>query len=218
MMKGNLCMYNIPRLTAKRCSKEDTKDTVILTPLTTSEEAILDYTKWINDEEIVHWVDKSYRVTTFEEEKKWATTPNNEMRFSIYIDAQYSAPTLIGTCSITLSSCNTNATLGILIGAKDWRGKGIGLTVINMLTKYAFEELRVHRCHILMVEDNEKALKCYTNAGYTVCGTEHECFWYHGHYANVLHLEYLFDEYVNKKMQEFIDDGIVPEEIFEDSK
>lgn len=217
-MKGNLYMYNIPRLTAIRCSKEDTIDKVILTPLTVDEDAILDYTKWINDEDIVHWVDHSYKITTIEEERKWATSDTGEMKFSIYIDAQYSAPQLIGTCTITLSSCNTNATFGILIGDKHWRGKGVGLTVVKMLTKYAFEELRVHRCHLIMVEDNDRALNCYTNAGFTVCGTEHECFWYHGHYANVLHLEYLFDDYVNKKMQEFINNDIIPEEIFEDSK
>lgn len=214
MMKGNLYMHNIPRLTAIRCSKEDIIDKVILTPLAVDEDAILDYTKWINDEDIVHWVDHSYRMTTIEEERKWATYDTGEMKFSIYIDAQYSAQQLIGTCTITLSSCNTNATFGILIGDKHWRGKGVGLTVIKMLTKYAFEELRVHRCHLIMVEDHDKALNCYTNAGFTVCGTEHECFWYHGKYANVLHLEYLFSDYAKNEMQ----DTIVPEEVFEDSK
>lgn len=188
-------MQIIPRLTTKIENKEGADLIITLTPLVTTDEAILKYTRWINDEEIAHWIDKSYRVINFDDEKTWATTSNGEIRFSIYAETNSSNPILIGMCSLTLSSCNTNATLGLIIGDKDYRHRGIGLTVVNMLTKYAFEELRVHRCHILMVEDNEKALKCYTKAGYTVCGTEHECFWYHGHYANVLHLEYLFNNY-----------------------
>ena len=228
-------MQAIPRLTMQRCNQKYDTDNIILTPLVTDDEAIEKYTEWINDENIVHWVDKSCSVVTIEEEKKWATTPNGEMRYSIFVDADFIkqvanekgkscmyyeeyGKVMVGTCSITLSRCNTNATLGILIGEEVARGNGVGLTVIKMLTKYAFEELRVHRCHILMVEDNKKALKCYTNAGYSVCGTEHECFWYHGHYANVIHLEYLADEYARQQILDFMDTDTVPEEVVEDSK
>lgn len=169
----------IPRLT---------KGNVVLGTLETADWAIEKYTKWISDENIAHWIDKSYRVINFEEEKKWATTSNNEIRFSIYLIENQIA-NLIGTCSISLSSCNTNATLGVLIGEEDKCNNGIGAEVVNMLTDFAFNELRVHRCHLIMVEENQRALKCYQKAGFEICGTEHEAFWYHGHYANILHME-----------------------------
>ena len=167
-----------------------TRDNIILGPLVTTDSAIELYTKWVNDEEIAHWIDKNASVITIEQERKWATTDNGEIRFTIgLIDEMSSINTYIGTCSITLSRCNTNATLGILIGNKDFRSKGIGTKVIEMLTDYAFNELRVHRCYIVAVEENERAVKCYQKAGYTICGIEHEAFWYHRHYANIVHLE-----------------------------
>ena len=86
----------IPRLT---------KGNIVLGTLETADWAIERYTKWISDENIAHWIDKSYRVINFEEEKKWATTSNNEIRFSIYLIENQLA-NLIGTCSISLSSCN----------------------------------------------------------------------------------------------------------------
>ena len=127
-----------------------TNNDVVLTPLVTDDEAIAKYTQWVNDENIAHWVDKSCSVITIDEEKKWATTPNGEMRFSIFVkksslsvdttnyfyEEAHEQMVMVGTCSITLSRCNTNATLGILIGEKFARGHGVGTTVINMLTEY----------------------------------------------------------------------------------
>lgn len=53
----------------------------------------------------------------------------------------------------------------------DGVGKGIGLEVATMLSRYAFEKLNVHRLWLGVSAINLRAVKCYLDAGYVIEGT-----------------------------------------------
>lgn len=167
------------------------QDGITLGPLRTDEEAIGKYMEWMNDETITHWLGRNTIVTQWKDEEQWAEK-EHPYTFSIYIQ---NPPTHIGTCAITLNKTGITADLGICIGVDEVRGKGIGRTVIQMLTRYAFNELRVHRCTISLNADNERALRCYLAAGYKECGREHEDIFHNGKYSDTLHLEMLEQDF-----------------------
>jgi RimJ/RimL family protein N-acetyltransferase len=70
------------------------------------------------------------------------------------------AGTHIGFCSVSNVTQN-EAELGILIGSKDYWGKGYGTDVVKQLTAFCFNSLGVKRVYLKVLHSNIRALKCY---------------------------------------------------------
>ena len=153
--------------------------------LRTDEEAIGKYTEWMNDEEHLGFIDRNYLGNTLREEKEWAESQSGASSFNIITtDGR-----LIGNCSVRTE--RTNAVIGIMIGEKESRGLGYGTEVMQMLIRFAFEELGVHRVSLMVNSDNQVAIRCYTKCGFVECGREHEAIFYHGKWADRIHMEIL---------------------------
>ncbi len=76
----------------------------------------------------------------------------------------------IGYCSI-YNVTGTEAELGIIIGNRDYWGKGYGAEIMNQLTELCFNHLGVKRVHLRVLNSNARAIKCYEKSGFTRCGT-----------------------------------------------
>ena len=118
-------MNNFPRIRGEK---------VYLAPIRSDEEAINLYTTWINDEEILMYIQHNYRTCSFEEEIEWAKKAALDKKVHIFSIIEKSSDKLIGTCSIKPSVNNIDFSLGIMIGDKDSREKGYGTEVISLLT------------------------------------------------------------------------------------
>lgn len=165
----------------------------------TDDEAIETYHEWVNEEPILHFVSKHNKVISLKEEKEWAMGNHRDINFNI-VDKQ--TDTLIGNCGISLTpSCGRNASLGILIGNDKFRNKGYGTEVIKMLIKFAFEEMGVHRVHLTLNADNERAHKCYLKAGLKDEGAARDAIYHAGKYTDLLYMGILEDEYFNNKKE-----------------
>jgi RimJ/RimL family protein N-acetyltransferase len=162
-------------------------------------EAIEIYHSWINDESILHFISKHNQVISLKEEEEWAMGSHRDINFNI-VDKVHN--TLIGNCGISLTpSCGSNASIGILIGNKDFRNKGYGTEVVKMLIKFAFEELGVHRVHLTLNSENERAHKCYLKAGLKDEGIAREAIYHEGRYTDLLYMGILANEYFKNKKE-----------------
>lgn len=56
--------------------------------------------------------------------------------------------------------------LGILIGSKDHRGKGIGTEVCRLVTDYAFGKLNLRKVLLAVYANNPGAIRAYEKAGF----------------------------------------------------
>ncbi len=178
--------FNFPRIKGEK---------VYLAPLRSDEEAINLYTKWINDEEILMYIQHNYKTCSFEEEIEWAKKAALDKKVHTFSIIEKSSENLIGTCSIKPSANNIDFSLGIMIGDKDSREKGYGTEVISLLIKYCFEELRAHRVSLSLNAENERAHKCYLKNGFKDCGIFHENIFFNGHYADSIYMEILENDY-----------------------
>jgi RimJ/RimL family protein N-acetyltransferase len=61
---------------------------------------------------------------------------------------------------------NGRATLGIMIGDPNVRGKGIGTEAMILAMQYAFDNLGLHRLELGVTSDNVAALRCYERVGF----------------------------------------------------
>lgn len=67
---------------------------------------------------------------------------------------------------------NRRATTGILIGNKDYWGKGIGTQAITLLVDYGFKNLNLKDIHLGVVSENKGAIRVYEKASFKVDRTD----------------------------------------------
>jgi diamine N-acetyltransferase len=63
------------------------------------------------------------------------------------------------------------AGVGILIGSKLHRGKGLAKEALRLMEHYAFSILGLHQIHCIIHRDNMRSIKLFTSAGYRKAGT-----------------------------------------------
>lgn len=163
--------------------------------LRTDKIAIELYTKWMNDESSVMWINYNNKACTYESEEEWAKNANSDNKFTFNIVEKHGRY-LIGNCDITL--VDRNAYLGIFIGEQVKRHQGYGVEALQLLIKFAFNELNAHRIELKVNEENKHAINCYLNAGLIECGRLHESDYYNGSYNNVLIMELLKRDWLSK--------------------
>lgn len=135
--------------------------TLELRPMT--EDNIKTYSKWANDRRNRRLIRIDIPVTFEELRKKWQNEENKEIHFEIWhvIDDK-----LIGDASLQLIDWrNRNAWVGLRIGEIDYWGKGIGTEVSELILKYGFEELNLHKIYGGIFKPNLGSQKCALKVG-----------------------------------------------------
>ena len=93
----------------------------------------------------------------------------------------------IGKCGFTrVNWKNRVAELAILIGDKDYRGKGYGADAIQILCRFGFEEMNLHKIKALVFDFNVAALKCYQKCGFQTEGVLKDEMFREGAYHDVI--------------------------------
>ena len=65
---------------------------------------------------------------------------------------------------------NRHASLGIVLGEEQFRGKGHGTDALTTLVRHAFLELGLHRIELEVLTSNAPAIRSYEKAGFCVDG------------------------------------------------
>ena len=121
------------------------------------------FLKWHNDPLLRDVIGGSFPFTshTFQEicNSAKADAPPN-IWFSIVIGNN-----LIGIAGLhRIRYIQGNAEISLLIGDPNCRGKGFGLTALELLVDYAFSCLRLHRVYAQILSDNYVYIACRKTA------------------------------------------------------
>jgi RimJ/RimL family protein N-acetyltransferase len=144
--------------------------------------------RWLNDPEV--WVPFARLwPTNVEAERQWiAAQPSrrNELSFVVFERASGRPAGLIGLRS--LDAANASARLGLLIGERDSRGKGLGTEAAALLLGYAFDYLGLRRVNLSVLAANPSALHLYAKLGFVREGVERGAVLRGGQYVDVIHM------------------------------
>jgi RimJ/RimL family protein N-acetyltransferase len=81
----------------------------------------------------------------------------------------------IGRCLLSrIDRINRNAMLGIVIGEKDYWGKGYGQEATSLLLDFGFSLLNLNSIMLGTFSFNERALACYRKVGFKEIGRQRE--------------------------------------------
>lgn len=77
----------------------------------------------------------------------------------------------IGNCSCyNVEEAKGEAEVGILIGDRNYWGKGYGTDALTALVSHVFREMRLKRLYLKTLDWNKRAQRCFNKCGFTPCG------------------------------------------------
>lgn len=168
----------------------------------TKREYVESYLKWINDPEITQFL-IMFRPMTREMEENWYDNlPNreNDFLFAIVIPKESEEDTLIGNCGIHQVNWKDRVGVcGIMIGEKNYWGKGYGTEAMELLLYYAFNTLNLNRIELMAYDFNQRALKCYEKLGFIEEGLKRQAVFINGDYHDVIIMGLLSHEWRKNK-------------------
>lgn len=153
-------MTHFRRLVGQKC---------YLSPI--SAEDAQQWSAWFNDLEVTLPLgDEAYTMQTLARQQRDIAemTAADCPAFSI-VDLQ--TDLLIGRCLLFgVSQVNRSAQLGIVIGDKDYWGRGYGSEAIQLLLDHAFNLLNLNSVMLGVFEFNRRAIACYRKIGFKEIG------------------------------------------------
>jgi aminopeptidase-like protein/methionyl-tRNA formyltransferase/RimJ/RimL family protein N-acetyltransferase len=137
----------------------------------TLQDASEDYCAWLNDSEVNVYLET--RESTIEGLKEYIQKQidNPNSIFVGVFDKENN--THIGNIKLEpIEWHKKRATFGILIGNKDYWGKGIGTEATQLIVNYAFDKLDLVELELGVIEQNKKAIRVYEKIGFKTVNVE----------------------------------------------
>jgi len=156
--------------------------------------------KWVNDEEITYYMftgqipKNSNQI--FDEFKKLLESRDNIV--FLVLDNKNKKP--IGyTGLFDINHVARKAEFRILIGDKDFWGKGLGMEITELMTFYGFDRLNLNKIYCGYVNENKAAGKAYKKAGYIKEGELHDDVYRNSKYYIGINLAIFRNDYYKNR-------------------
>ena len=181
-----------------------TGETVCLGPR--RKDLIPTYLGWINDPEVNRFLTMWGTAMSLEDEEKWyaSTGAPNERLFTIY-HRQSMKP--IGNTGLhRIDHRHKNCEMGIVLGEKDYWGRGFGTEAVRLVLDFGFIGLGLHSIHLRVLSHNERAIRCYEKAGFKMAGRLRDAFQVGGQYVDHILMDILGSEFESPYLKSLLDD------------
>lgn len=150
------------------------------------------YVKWLNDCNTTDGLGNSNIIISLEGEKEWIRKNSDQYQFAI---VRLEDDKLIGNCGFNeIQQIKQCAEIGLFIGEEENRNKGYGLEVLNLLLDYGFNYLNLNNIMLRVFSFNERAIKCYKNAGFKEIGRRREAYYLKGRFYDEVYMDILKKE------------------------
>jgi RimJ/RimL family protein N-acetyltransferase len=102
----------------------------------------------------------------------------------------------IGFCSLmNLQNRYGNIELGIMVGDREYWGRGYGREAVNLLLHYGFHYLDARRIALTTHAKNQRAICCYLACGFVEEGRPRKVVWIEGEYTDLVQMSILREEW-----------------------
>ena len=157
--------------------------------------------KWAEDAQFWRNMDTDFALPkTLEDMGRAIDRENHAVTFRLRTIAE---DKLIGFVAIHgIEWNNQTGLLAIGIGDPFFRGKGYGQDALQLILRYAFFELNLHRVGLDVNSNNPRAIRAYEKAGFKHEGEMREAGYRDGKRYNRVIMGILRDEWLQQKSEE----------------
>jgi RimJ/RimL family protein N-acetyltransferase len=156
--------------------------------------------EWVGDQEITGYLSGFINPVSKEMEREWVEQASRDPGRPLH-DLRLVIETNDGLYlgNIALHDINwrsRNAEVGILIGKKEYLGKGYGTEAMLLMLEHGFERLNLHRIILRVFDFNQRAIKSYEKCGFKKEGVLREDFFARGKYRDEIIMGILRREFL----------------------
>lgn len=157
--------------------------------------------EWVDNEDLLkNWAGSLFSFPLTPHSLDWYLDETNDPDNSdalIYKAVSSASGKTVGHISLgSISRKNRSARISrVLVGDSSYKGKGVCTSMVNALLKIAFERLKLHRVALGVYSSNERAVGCYTKAGFTIEGTMRDVLFTNNEYWSLIEMSILEDEW-----------------------
>jgi RimJ/RimL family protein N-acetyltransferase len=159
------------------------------------------FVKWFSDPDVRYFL-AAYRPFSQDQEDQWYLRNREAGDLQAWaIDAQPDDLTVgpwihMGSCGFhEIDWRNRMGEVGIMIGARDFWGRGYGTDAMRTLVGWGFDMLNLHRLQLRVYADNARAIRCYEKVGFQHEGRLRESHYSNGFYRDTLLMSLLRSEW-----------------------
>ncbi len=150
------------------------------------------YVAWMNDPSVTRFLETRFTVHTLESIKEYVRDASNDpnnifMAICLNEDGSHIGNIKLGP----INRQHSFGTIGLMIGEKDCWGKGYATQAIELISRYAFEQLKLHKLMAGCYVDNTGSLRAFEKVGFTREGVEQSKWLYEGKYIDGILLSLL---------------------------
>ena len=145
------------------------------------------YCRWMNDSESTRFLSSGIFPNSIESLKKYVTEKSSDKNTVFSAIVLYQHNRHIGNIKLgPIDWIHKRGDIGIYIGEKKERGKGLATEAISLMAKYAFYNLNLHKLTAGCTELNVGSLKSFQKNGFEIEGIRKKHFYYKGKYINTM--------------------------------
>ena len=158
------------------------------------------YLGWLNDPEVNRYLESGIFPYTRDELERFYEQVTGSPDQVILAIVDKETDQHIGNVKLgPINWVHRKATFGILIGDKQFWGKGIGVEVTRLMVEYGFFRLNLRRIDLGVNAENEAAVRSYEKVGFRVEGRFRETSFREGQYKDSLWMGLLRSDYTTSK-------------------
>lgn len=158
-----------------------------------------EYIQWVNDERICKHMGTLHFSTTKRRLQEYLESQLNNKNIAFFAIIEKETGKHIGNVKLgPIDWINRRAEYGRMIGDKSAQGKGHGTEVVDLILKYAFNILNLHKITTSASISNEASIKSSKKVGLRVEGTLKEHEYENGQYKDAYVMGITKDEYFKK--------------------
>lgn len=155
------------------------------------------YLSWLNDPETTRFLDTGREPVTREalERMVRASVASTDAVLLAIVDRQTGRH--IGNIRLSMiNRLHRTASLGILIGEREFRGKGYAREAVELMLRHAFERLGLHKVTAGAYSDHAACLTAFQRAGFAVEGRQRQHLFRDGIYHDKVLMGCLREEFL----------------------
>jgi len=173
---------------------------VILRPL---EQADLtkEYQQWLNDEEVCRYNSHATFPYTFEKMKDYFSALHTSGSGNVVLAiVDKSTNQHIGNISLQgINWVSRNAEFAILLGNKNYWGKGVASEAAQLICHYGFNRLNLHRIHCGTSSENKGMQKLADKLRMTKEGVRRDAMFKNGSFVDIIEYGVLKEEFYKEQ-------------------
>jgi RimJ/RimL family protein N-acetyltransferase len=152
--------------------------------------------RWINDPEVrLLLLGSRYPISRGAEEK-WMEANQSSSFEHVRLAIETKEGQHIGNLDLRQASPEHRAAnLGIMIGERDYWGRGYGTDALRTLLRLAFGDMNLNRVWLMTGENNSRAQACYRRCGFREEGRLRQDRYLDGRYVDTIIMGVLREEF-----------------------